>query len=109
MRLASDRRQCSRFRSALAVTDGRRDVRTITRDISASGLFVCDLSYSMGDRVSVAIHFPDSSVPMQVAGDVVRVERGLGVALRLIHAGEAQQTYFSGRVVRLAWAKTEPA
>jgi hypothetical protein len=105
---ASDRRRQTRFRTALAVTDGRGGVSATTRDVSTDGMFVRTLSYSVGDRIAVDVHFPDVAVPLRVAGDVVRCEAGGGVALKLIHTSEPQRLCFSGAVARLAVAKTQP-
>ena len=104
----SDRRRQTRFRTALSVTDGRLGISTTTRDVSTDGMFVRALKYGVGDRISVEVRFPDLPVPLRVAGDVVRAEPGEGVALKLIHTSEPQRLSFSGAVVRLAVAKTQP-
>lgn len=103
---AANRRTQTRFRATLPVTDGR--VATTTRDVSADGMYVRGLSYPRGTRISLAVIFPDTGVPMRVAADVVRTEQA-GVALRLVHVNEPQRSTFSGAIVRLARAKTDPA
>ncbi|MBK7862650.1 MAG: PilZ domain-containing protein [Archangiaceae bacterium] len=108
MIVASDRRRQLRVRASLGVVDGRSGVNTVTRDVSTDGMFVRGLPYGIGDRIAVDVKFPQFAVPLHVAGDVVRVEKDLGVALRLLHPSEPQRLHFSGAIARLAWAKTEP-
>jgi hypothetical protein len=107
--LRNDRRQHTRVRFSLEVLDARLKAQSKTRDISPSGMFVYQLPYQLGDRVRLAVRFPDCDNAMQVAADVVRVENGAGVAVRFLHAGEAQAQVFRGQIVRLALAKTQPA
>jgi len=106
--LASDRRSQTRFKASLEVVDGRLGLSAKTRDLSTDGVFIRVLPYRVGDRISVEISFPDLNVPLRIAGDVVRVEPGIGVALRLLHSSEPQRMNFSGAIMRLAEAKTEP-
>jgi hypothetical protein len=105
--VASDRRTQLRFRASLGVTDPRQGVVTTTRDVSTDGMFVRGLAYPVGERIAVEVLFPEYPVPMRVTGDVVRAD-GSGVALRLFHASEPQRLHFSGAIVRLAEATTEP-
>ena len=103
---AADRRCQTRVRAALGVTDGRLGVATTTRDLSTDGMFVRALPYRVGDRIAVEVRFPDVQVPLRVAGDVVRVEAGTGVALKLVHNSVPQRLHFRAAITRLALAKT---
>ena len=103
----SNRRCQTRFKATLAVTDGHRT--TTTRDLSPDGMFVRGLPQPVGERVSLLVQFPDRGVPLRVAGDVVRRDESAGVGLKLVHASQPQRLAFSAAIVRLAWAKTEPA
>jgi hypothetical protein len=105
---ASDRRTQIRFKASLEVVDGRLGLQAFTRDVSTDGMFIRVLPYRVGDRIAVEISFPDLTVPLHVVGDVVRVDPGNGVAVRLLHPSEPQRLNFSGAIARLAEAKTEP-
>src|SRR5947208_1119271 len=105
---SNDRRQASRIRAAIEVADPRRGIAAITRDISPDGVFVRAALCELGTRLSMVVRFPDCGVPLQIAAEVVRVD-STGIGLKLIHIGEPQRLYFSGQLMRLSYAKTEPA
>jgi Tfp pilus assembly protein PilZ len=81
------RRSEERVFAALPVILG--GAKAITRDVSASGIFVeTDVSYSLGEPISFSIELdnPGGKLVLKGQGDVVRIERRetkIGVALRI--------------------------
>ncbi len=98
-----DTRRHPRARVRLPVYDERRGTSWQTRDVSHEGMFVCGPAFEVGTRFVVNVHFPECSVPLRVAAEVVRVEAApaTGMGLRLLHSTEPQRLYFQGQVDRL--------
>jgi hypothetical protein len=85
-----DHRREERVRAALPVD--LEGATGITRDVSASGIFLeTDASCATGSSTSLAIDFdtPGGKMTMSCAGEIVRVEpRGtrLGIAVKILQS-----------------------
>ncbi|MFZ5468125.1 MAG: PilZ domain-containing protein [Myxococcota bacterium] len=98
-------RRAPRTRLSLAVADKRSERLGVTRDVSFEGMFIhTTRPHPVGTRCVLKVQLPGIEVAVEVAAEVVRTEEG-GMGVRLIHAVEAQRSYFAGQLARLSSVK----
>ncbi len=65
-----------------AVIDDKSHVRSDTRDISASGVYIkTDMRFRTGKPVQIAFSIPEHDIPLKLHGEITRIEKD-GIAIR---------------------------
>ncbi len=65
-----------------AVIDDKSHVRSDTRDISASGVYIkTDMRFRTGKPVQIAFSIPEHDIPLKLHGKITRIEKD-GIAIR---------------------------
>ena len=101
--MGRERRSATRERALITAwwgTEGRSQ-QGVIRDLSLEGCFVSTKeSAEMGKSVWVEVGLP-SVAHMQISGTVVRVERGVGFAVRFRRCTATERTVLTSIIKRL--------